>query len=237
MVPFHCTLLSGNSHGFPSYFWINSHSHTVGLPVLIPISSVQVPMNSWLQWCNWPSRQLLSARKYIVSYRSVSYFHSRYAHQCWSVARRRLSKLNRRVRKACRQAVKSQAFYWLVIVLVFLNTCVLTSEHYGQPPWLDRFQGPSSAMLCRANYRPLWSCLCVPAITFEPVVWTKMVKCVTTLFVANNMSSFAANIRKLVYSLRQSLNANSDNVVVNTALHSDLYVRSPVFRRWRNILF
>jgi len=73
MVPFHCTLLSGNSHGFPSYFWINSHSHTVGLPVLIPISSVQVPMNSWLQWCNWPSRQLLSARKYIVSYRSVSY--------------------------------------------------------------------------------------------------------------------------------------------------------------------
>ena len=59
----------------------------------------------------------------------------------WSTARRRLSKLNRRVRKGCRHAVKSQAFYWLVIVLVFLNTCVLTSEHYGQPPWLDRFQG------------------------------------------------------------------------------------------------
>ena len=59
----------------------------------------------------------------------------------WLVDRRRLSKLNRRVRKVCRLTVKSQAFYWLVIVLVFLNTCVLTSEHYGQPPWLDRFQG------------------------------------------------------------------------------------------------
>ncbi len=55
--------------------------------------------------------------------------------------RRRLMKLNRRCRKACRQAVKSQAFYWLVIVMVFLNTCVLTSEHYNQPLWLDRFQG------------------------------------------------------------------------------------------------
>jgi len=69
-------------------------------------------------------------------------------------------KLNRRVRKSCRQAVKSQAFYWLVIVLVFLNTCVLTSEHYGQPPWLDRFQGTSRTHvinLCSglSVYRPL----------------------------------------------------------------------------------
>ena len=37
--------------------------------------------------------------------------------------------------------MKSQAFYWAVIVLVFLNTVVLTSEHYGQPEWLDEFQG------------------------------------------------------------------------------------------------
>uniref|UniRef100_A0A1I7YEE5 Ca_chan_IQ domain-containing protein n=1 Tax=Steinernema glaseri TaxID=37863 RepID=A0A1I7YEE5_9BILA len=34
----------------------------------------------------------------------------------------------------------SQTFYWLVIVLVFLNTLVLTSEHYGQQDWLDHFQ-------------------------------------------------------------------------------------------------
>ena len=25
--------------------------------------------------------------------------------------------------------------------MVFLNTCVLTSEHYQQPDWLDEFQG------------------------------------------------------------------------------------------------
>lgn len=37
--------------------------------------------------------------------------------------------------------VKSQAFYWVVIVLVFLNTGVLTSEHYRQQEWLDSFQG------------------------------------------------------------------------------------------------
>ncbi|ESO91449.1 hypothetical protein LOTGIDRAFT_51275, partial [Lottia gigantea] len=49
-------------------------------------------------------------------------------------------KWNRRCRRFSRKIVKSQAFYWIVIVLVFLNTCVLTSEHYRQPEWLDSFQ-------------------------------------------------------------------------------------------------
>ncbi|XP_074644176.1 muscle calcium channel subunit alpha-1-like [Tubulanus polymorphus] len=53
---------------------------------------------------------------------------------------RRLQKWNRRCRRMCRRVVKSQAFYWAVIVLVFLNTVVLTSEHYKQPPWLTSFQ-------------------------------------------------------------------------------------------------
>ncbi|XP_069956880.1 muscle calcium channel subunit alpha-1 isoform X9 [Cherax quadricarinatus] len=48
--------------------------------------------------------------------------------------------INRRARRACRKAVKSQAFYWLIIVLVFLNTAVLASEHYRQPDWLSQFQ-------------------------------------------------------------------------------------------------
>uniref|UniRef100_A0A1I7XSC2 Ca_chan_IQ domain-containing protein n=1 Tax=Heterorhabditis bacteriophora TaxID=37862 RepID=A0A1I7XSC2_HETBA len=52
----------------------------------------------------------------------------------------RLDKLNRRCRRACRRLVKSQTFYWLVILLVLLNTLVLTSEHYGQSEWLDHFQ-------------------------------------------------------------------------------------------------
>lgn len=51
-----------------------------------------------------------------------------------------MDRLNRRMRRGCRRAVKSQAFYWLIIVLVFLNTGVLATEHYQQPPWLDDFQ-------------------------------------------------------------------------------------------------
>lgn len=50
-------------------------------------------------------------------------------------------RVNRRMRRACRRAVKSQAFYWLIIILVFLNTGVLATEHYGQTEWLDNFQG------------------------------------------------------------------------------------------------
>ena len=55
--------------------------------------------------------------------------------------RKKFDKCNRRFRKWCRKAVKSQTFYWIVIIMVFLNTCVLTSEHHGQPEWLDKFQG------------------------------------------------------------------------------------------------
>lgn len=50
-------------------------------------------------------------------------------------------KSNRKMRRVCRKAVKSQTFYWLIIILVFLNTGVLASEHYNQPHWLDDFQG------------------------------------------------------------------------------------------------
>lgn len=55
--------------------------------------------------------------------------------------KKNLDRINRRMRRACRKAVKSQAFYWLIIVLVFLNTGVLATEHYQQPEWLDDFQG------------------------------------------------------------------------------------------------
>lgn len=52
-----------------------------------------------------------------------------------------MDRINRRIRRGCRRTVKSQAFYWLIILLVFLNTCVLATEYYGQPEWLDQFQG------------------------------------------------------------------------------------------------
>ncbi|KAG7297125.1 Voltage-dependent calcium channel type D subunit alpha-1-variant 2 [Plutella xylostella] len=51
-----------------------------------------------------------------------------------------LDKINRRMKRSGRRAVKSQTFYWLIIILVFLNTVVLASEHYQQPHWLDHFQ-------------------------------------------------------------------------------------------------
>ncbi|XP_043279839.1 muscle calcium channel subunit alpha-1 isoform X13 [Venturia canescens] len=58
----------------------------------------------------------------------------------WKRKKRDFDRVNRRMRRACRKAVKSQAFYWLIIVLVFLNTGVLATEHYRQPDWLDEFQ-------------------------------------------------------------------------------------------------
>lgn len=50
------------------------------------------------------------------------------------------NKLYRRLRRRTRRLVESQVFYWLVIILVFLNTCTLTSEHYRQPMWLTDIQ-------------------------------------------------------------------------------------------------
>jgi voltage-dependent calcium channel L type alpha-1D len=58
----------------------------------------------------------------------------------WQKKRKSAEKLNRRVRRHCRKAVKSQTMFWLIIILVFLNTCVLATEHYRQPAWLDDFQ-------------------------------------------------------------------------------------------------
>lgn len=63
-------------------------------------------------------------------------------HESWlTIKKKDFDRINRRLRRACRKAVKSQAFYWLIIVLVFLNTGVLATEHYHQPSWLDEFQG------------------------------------------------------------------------------------------------
>ena len=47
---------------------------------------------------------------------------------------------NHLLRRRIHAMIKSQFFYWLVIVLVFLNTLVLASEYHGQPAWLDDFQ-------------------------------------------------------------------------------------------------
>lgn len=59
----------------------------------------------------------------------------------FTMKKKEFDRANRRLRRGCRRAVKSQAFYWLIIVLVFLNTVVLATEHYGQSEYLDSFQG------------------------------------------------------------------------------------------------
>ncbi|GAA54580.1 voltage-dependent calcium channel type A subunit alpha-1 [Clonorchis sinensis] len=50
---------------------------------------------------------------------------------CW--------RTEKRIRYAIRRMVKSQACYWIVIVLVFLNTVCGAIEHHGQPIWLSNF--------------------------------------------------------------------------------------------------
>ncbi|XP_044207840.1 voltage-dependent L-type calcium channel subunit alpha-1D [Thunnus albacares] len=54
---------------------------------------------------------------------------------------------NRFCRRKCRAAVKSVTFYWLVIILVFLNTLTIASEHYNQPDWLTEVQDVSNKVL------------------------------------------------------------------------------------------
>uniref|UniRef100_A0A9J8DIR0 Voltage-dependent L-type calcium channel subunit alpha n=1 Tax=Cyprinus carpio carpio TaxID=630221 RepID=A0A9J8DIR0_CYPCA len=47
----------------------------------------------------------------------------------------------------CRVAVKSTNFYWLVLLLVFLNTAASASEHYSQPQWLTDIQERANKIL------------------------------------------------------------------------------------------
>ena len=54
---------------------------------------------------------------------------------------RKIKKKEKLFRLQVRHMVKSQVFYWSVIVCVFLNTVLMSVEHYGQPDWLETFQG------------------------------------------------------------------------------------------------
>lgn len=63
-----------------------------------------------------------------------------------------MCQLNHTFRKNCRVAVKTTNFYWLVLLLVFLNTVASASEHYGQPKWLTEMQGKNPFLL---SFRPL----------------------------------------------------------------------------------
>ncbi|KAI1305813.1 Voltage-dependent calcium channel type D subunit alpha-1 [Halotydeus destructor] len=58
----------------------------------------------------------------------------------WEMRMRHIEKLNRRMRRTGRRICKSQTLYWTIIILVFLNTITLASEHHKQTEWLDKFQ-------------------------------------------------------------------------------------------------
>ncbi|KAM6468745.1 voltage-dependent L-type calcium channel subunit alpha-1F isoform 4-T5 [Liasis olivaceus] len=60
---------------------------------------------------------------------------------------RQVQRINRLFRKRCRLAVKSVSFYWMVLLLVFLNTLTIASEHYKQPSWLTQIQAYANKVL------------------------------------------------------------------------------------------
>ncbi|XP_062315764.1 calcium channel, voltage-dependent, L type, alpha 1F subunit [Osmerus eperlanus] len=60
---------------------------------------------------------------------------------------RTVKRWNRVFRRNCRTAVKSVTFYWLVLLLVFLNTSLSASEHYNQPEWLTEVQDIANKVL------------------------------------------------------------------------------------------
>ncbi len=51
----------------------------------------------------------------------------------------------RKFRFGIRKIIKTQFFYWGVIVIVFLNALTAAVEHYNQPDWLSDF-------LCNFSY-------------------------------------------------------------------------------------
>ncbi|XP_027699216.1 voltage-dependent L-type calcium channel subunit alpha-1S [Vombatus ursinus] len=54
---------------------------------------------------------------------------------------------NRIFRRKCQEVVKSKIFYWLVILVVALNTLSIASEHHLQPLWLTHLQDVANRVL------------------------------------------------------------------------------------------
>ncbi|NP_001095190.1 voltage-dependent L-type calcium channel subunit alpha-1S [Oryctolagus cuniculus] len=54
---------------------------------------------------------------------------------------------NRVFRWKCHDLVKSRVFYWLVILIVALNTLSIASEHHNQPLWLTHLQDIANRVL------------------------------------------------------------------------------------------
>uniref|UniRef100_A0AAQ6IQA7 Voltage-dependent L-type calcium channel subunit alpha n=1 Tax=Anabas testudineus TaxID=64144 RepID=A0AAQ6IQA7_ANATE len=81
-----------------------------------------------------PSQKITKSKCRLVSWYDTAWY-------------RQWRRWNRFCRRKCRAAVKSVTFYWLVIILVFLNTLTIASEHYNQPDWLTEVQDVANKVL------------------------------------------------------------------------------------------
>ena len=53
---------------------------------------------------------------------------------------KRVFDLNNLLKRKIHKLIKTQFFYWLIIVLVFLNTVIQAIEFHKQPKYMDDFQ-------------------------------------------------------------------------------------------------
>ncbi|XP_029428833.1 voltage-dependent L-type calcium channel subunit alpha-1S [Rhinatrema bivittatum] len=60
---------------------------------------------------------------------------------------RRWRRWNRLFRRKCRALVKSSFFYWLVILVIFLNTVTIATEHHNQDEWVTYAQDTANQVL------------------------------------------------------------------------------------------
>nr|CAH8840092.1 unnamed protein product [Trichobilharzia regenti] len=80
---------------------------------------------------NFEDSELFAESKTHSSYGDLLRRRKERCQGCW--------RREKRIRYAIRRMVKSQPFYWAVIILVFLNTVCGAIEHHGQPAWLSTF--------------------------------------------------------------------------------------------------
>jgi len=108
-----------------------------------------------------------------------------------------------------------------VVCIVVWTTSALLASPYGFLARADRCDSLSD------NNEYVYSPMKAAYIHIDIKVYNNIIY---------NVPIFSANMRKLVYSLYCSLQ-KSDNVLVQTALNCDMCTVSPLFNRWRNLLF
>lgn len=99
----------------------------------------------------------------------------------------------------CLVYVKTNSFYWLVMVLVLLNTLTIATEHHHQPEWLTSLQGQTSIKVFFLFV--FYSNLPVPS--FPPSSWADMAsRVLLVLFIVEMLvKMYALGLRAYFMSL------------------------------------